>query len=45
MSSKNQTTGNLPMNCNECDAPVRKTASGTFVCTDCGHSSKAQFVR
>jgi DNA-directed RNA polymerase subunit RPC12/RpoP len=45
MSSKNQTTGNMPMNCDDCNAPVRKTASEMFVCTGCGHRSEAQWVR
>jgi len=45
MSSKNQTLGNMPMNCSDCDAPILKDASGTFVCTGCGETSKAQFVR
>jgi len=45
MSSQNKTIGNLPLNCPECDAAVRKTAGGTYVCTGCGHASKAYTVR
>lgn len=45
MSSQNQTARNLTMNCQYCNEPVRKTASGTFVCTGCGHTSKARQVR
>jgi len=45
MSSKTHTTGNLPMNCQDCNAPVRKTASEMYVCTGCGHTSKARYVR
>jgi len=45
MSSTNQTTGNLPLNCTDCNDPVRKTASGTYVCTGCGRTSTARLVR
>ena len=45
MSSENQTAGNLPVNCPHCNEHVIKTASDTFVCTNCGHSSKARPIR
>ncbi|MFC6756190.1 MULTISPECIES: hypothetical protein [Haloarcula] len=45
MSSTNQTTGNLPLNCTDCNEPVRKTASGTYVCTGCERTSTARLVR
>ncbi len=45
MSSTNQTTGNLPLNCTECNETVRKTPSGTYVCTGCGRTSSARPVR
>jgi len=45
MSSTNKTTGNLPLNCTDCNETVRKTASDTYVCTGCGHTSTARLVR
>jgi predicted RNA-binding Zn-ribbon protein involved in translation (DUF1610 family) len=45
MSSKNQTTGNLPMHCTDCDAAIIKTPTGTFVCTGCGYSADASPIR
>jgi|GEM_PF-2060512 ribosomal protein L37AE/L43A len=45
MSSTNKTTGNLPLNCTDCTETVRKTASGTYVCTGCGRTSAARPVR
>jgi len=44
MSSQNR-TGPLPLHCRDCNDPVRKTASGTYVCTGCGPTSKAELVR
>ena len=45
MSSTNTTTGNLPLNCTDCAEPVRKTASGTYVCTGCGYTSTARPIQ
>mgnify|MGYP000603750040 CR=1 FL=1 len=45
MSSKNHATGNMPLNCPDCNETVRKTASETYVCTGCGHTSTACLVR
>ncbi|WP_262175473.1 hypothetical protein [Haloarcula laminariae] len=45
MSSTNQTTGNLPLNCTECNETVRKTPQGTYVCTGCGRTATGRPVR
>ncbi len=45
MSSANKTSGNLPLNCTACTEPVRKTASGTYVCTGCEQTATARPVR
>lgn len=45
MSSKNQTIANAPLNCEDCNEPIIKTAGGEFVCTACGHVSTAKPVR
>jgi len=38
MASERQPGANPLLNCADCSAPVRKTASGTYVCTGCGET-------
>jgi len=45
MSSKDRTTENLPLECQDCAESIIKTASGTFVCTGCGKRSQARAIK